>query len=89
MTESSTASSGAGPSGELVRVGVPERLDPREHALVVARAGLGVQLALRLALDADPRLAAATARPCSARSVAQSSSTSRGPRSASRTGRRP
>jgi hypothetical protein len=47
------------PGGELVRVGVTERLDPGDHALVVAGASELVQRLLRhdlgLAIPAVPR----------------------------------
>ena len=72
---------------ELVRIGVAIRLAPGEHALVVARLGRLADLAI--GLDVDARAVLSQGSELSARSVAQTSSTSRGPRIASRTGLRP
>ena len=55
--------------GELVRVGVAVRLDPRDDALVVARAGELAQLALERGAAASPPRA--TPPTATARSVAQ------------------
>jgi hypothetical protein len=86
-TWSRHARSGARPR-RARSVGVAERLAPRDDALVVARAG-GLE---RSARASSGRAASRLAQPLLRLErvlAAQSSSTSRGPRSASRTGRRP
>ena len=72
---------------ELVSIRIAIGLAPRDHALVVARLGRFADLAVRL--DVDARGSRSQASELSARSVAHTSSTSRGPRIASRTGLRP